>query len=100
MRGTIGLFSVAVAISLSMIGVVNAQDAKLMQLKEKGAQAPMLKSLDADKKKLEKSFQELLIKEGFIQPNASNCQVQCTVSCTWVNGQCQPTTSCSLVCGL
>lgn len=75
-----------------------AEEAKLQELKEKGAAAPVLKSLDADNKKLAEQYKQLMIKEGYIKPEA-NCTTVCTVSCTWVNGVCQPTTSCSLQCG-
>ena len=75
-----------------------AQDNKLQQIKEKGAGAPVLKNLEADNKKLASSFKDLLVKEGYT-PQAGNCQTTCSVSCTWINGVCQPTTTCSVTCG-
>lgn len=88
---------VTVFLTSALPFVAYTQDTKLKELHEKGAAAPMLKSLDADTKRLSESFKELLIKEGFAD---RACTTTCTVSCTWVNGTCQPTTSCSLKCDL
>ena len=75
-----------------------AQDNKLQQIKEKGASAPALKTLESDNKKLASSFKDLLMKEGYT-PQGDSCKTTCSVSCTWVNGVCQPTTTCSVTCG-
>lgn len=74
---------------------------KMSELKAKMTEAakvtPALKTLDADNKKLATDFEELLKKNGYT-PQALTCETTCSVSCTWVNGQCQPTTTCSLTC--
>lgn len=101
----IGAFTVAALLALSSVSsqshaeepAPSPQSPKLQQLHEKGAGASALKTLDADNAKLEKAFSELLVNQGYISAGG-NCRTVCTVSCTWVNGQCQPTTSCSVQC--
>lgn len=77
------------------------EKAKMTELKEKmtdvAKATPALKTLDADNKKLAVSFGELLKKNGYT-PQGLTCEPSCTVSCTWVNGQCQATTSCTVTC--
>ena len=90
--------AVVAVFSIVLTGLANAEEAKLQQPMEGVSQAPVPKALDADTEKLEKSFNELMIKEGYIQPNATNCRTECSVSCTWIDGKCQPTTTCKLVC--
>jgi hypothetical protein len=78
--------------------VIAQNTTKLQQLKAQGASAPMLKTLEEDNKRLATSFKDLLVKEGYT-PQAGDCKTTCSVSCTWVNGVCQPTTTCSVTCG-
>lgn len=98
------LVAASLAVAVILPSASFAEDAKpnggqnkMQQLHEKGSAAPALKTLDADNKRLEKSFADLLVKEGY-SPTA-NCKTTCSVSCTWVNGVCQPTTTCSVTCG-
>lgn len=70
---------------------------KLLDISKNGTNAPSLKNMDSDLKDLAAKFQKMLNEQGF--GNDKACQTVCTASCTWVNGQCQATTSCSLQCG-
>lgn len=90
---------VLLTIFVSLPTMSIAGESKMQALTEHGASASVLKSLDADNKKLGESFKQLMIKEGYIKPDALDCKTTCTVTCTWVNGVCQATTSCSVTCG-
>lgn len=90
-----------IAISTALLfSSAHAAEPKMQQLHDKAGAAPALKDLDKDNKKLSEEFKQLLIKQGYAPSALENCHTECTVSCTWVNGQCQPTTSCTLKCDM
>lgn len=99
MRLSVKALAVVLAAAAVPAFVIAQNTTKLQQLKAQGSAAPALKNLDADNKKLADGFKDLLVKEGYT-PQGEDCKYTCSVTCTWVNGSCQPTTTCSVTCGL
>ncbi len=92
-------FLLAVGVLGVSVSQAQGPKAKMETLKDLApSDTATLKGLEADTKKLERSFNELLIKQGFTDPKALKCQTTCSVTCTCVNGKCQPTTTCSVTC--
>ncbi|MBB4590469.1 hypothetical protein GGE50_006401 [Rhizobium leguminosarum] len=55
-------------------------------------------SIDEKLKSFSDKFKSLAVSEG-IAGETEACQTVCSASCSWVNGVCQVTTTCSLQCG-
>lgn len=86
------------AVSCLFLSVANVQAAEsvLRQLSKTASPGDVLKSTDEEMKKVSEKFQSLMIDQGFAD---KECKTICSVSCTWVDGKCQATTTCSLQCG-